>query len=538
MKKGIILFFLVFLGQVFPLSAQFILNSSASQISDSCFQLTPAELFQTGSIWFEEKIDLNESFDVLMDLYFGCLDSDGADGIVFGFQPVGTSVGLPGEGIGIQNVSPSFAVEFDTWENPFDPPEDHIMIFRDGQNTVPSGTLAGPVPAAADASNIEDCEFHQMRATWDASSQTFTVYFDCEERLTYTGDIVNDIFNGDPEVFWGFTSATGGAVNIHQVCFTYTSFLDGFEDVVICPGGAFQLNLSGGDSYLWTPSEGLDNPNIPNPLATPTETTTYVVDVLDECGVPFTDTITVFVDGDTVRFDLGPDTLICRPDILTLDAENGSPATYVWNDGETNPVRQALTTGFYSVTATLDDYCLTQGDIFVEYQSPPEATFSSDTILCREQTTVLSAALSGSAADYLWSTGETEAEIEVRVGGNYSVSVTNTCGEIEGSITVEETDCNSLYTPNVFSPNFDGVNDFFQLYSDGDVTEVTMFQIYDRWGNLLFETSGTVENLSDFSWDGFHAGQAMPAGVYVWYAELLFRDGKSILTKGDVLLLK
>ena len=78
---------------------------------------------------------------------------------------------------------------------------------------------------------------------------------------------LNEVFGGDPNVFWGFTSATGGARNLHQVCYGYTTFLDGFEDVVICPGGQFQIKLSGGVKYHWTPETGLSNPNIANPVA-------------------------------------------------------------------------------------------------------------------------------------------------------------------------------------------------------------------------------------------------------------------------------
>ena len=86
-----------FLAVIFLFSSQwlwgqeFFLNGSATQSNDTCWVLTPDELWQVGSIWNEQKINLNESFQVLMDMYFGCRDSDGADGIVFGFQPVSTS---------------------------------------------------------------------------------------------------------------------------------------------------------------------------------------------------------------------------------------------------------------------------------------------------------------------------------------------------------------------------------------------------------------------------------------------------------------
>jgi len=539
MKKVVYPLFLIFSFLTQQVEAQFILNGDAIQISDSCFQLTEEAFNQVGSIWFEEQISLNESFDVLMDLYFGCRDV-GADGIVFGFQPVSTSVGQSGGGIGFSGVSPSFAIEFDTWQNVSDPPEDHITIIKNGElnHSTTSGSLAGPISAKSNGANIEDCEFHQMRVTWDVLTQTAKVYFDCEERLSYTGDIVNEIFGGDPEVFWGFTSATGGEFNIQQVCFSYTSFLDGFEDVVICPGGEFQIELSGGDSYLWSPTEGLSNPNIANPIASPSETTTYFVEVTDECNVPFMDTITVFVDGDTVRFELANDTTLCDPQTIILDAENGSPATYLWSDGLTVPTREVDYSGNFQVTVTLDDYCVTQAGVNVSYAISPQATLPADTTLCQQGSLTLDVAMPFGEADYLWSNGSTEPILEVLDEGTYSISVSNFCGEISDDITVVYDECDALFIPNAFTPDFDGVNDDFALYSDDDVKQVLQFDIYSRWGELIFSKSGAVTNLRDFRWDGSYKGKPAPAGVYVYVVDVLFKDDSVQLFKGDVSLIR
>ena len=519
--------------------AQFILNGDAIQTSDSCFQLTEADFNQVGSIWFEEKISLDESFDVLMDLFFGCRDA-GADGIVFGLQPVSTSIGSAGGGIGFSGVSPSFAIEFDTWQNPADLAQDHVAILKNGEmnHSTPGGTLAGPISANASGANIENCEYHQMRVTWDVITQTATVYFDCEERLSYTGDIVNDIFGGNPEVFWGFTSATGGEHNVQEVCFSYTSFLNGFEDVVICPGGEFQLELSGGETYFWSPPEGLSNPNIANPIASPSETTTYIVEVTDECNVPFMDTITVFVDGDTVRFELANDTTLCDPATIILDAENGSPATYLWSDGLTIPVREVDYAGNFQVTVTLDDYCLTQADIKVDYAINPQARLPEDTTLCLQGTLDLDVSMPFDGANYLWSDGSTNPTLTLLDEGNYSVTVSNFCGMAVDDIQVVYDVCDALYIPNAFTPDFDGVNDEFALYSDGDVKQVLQFEIYDRWGELVFSKNGIVQDLRDFSWDGTYKGQAAAAGVYVYFVDVIFRDDSVELFKGDVTLVR
>jgi len=535
-----------FLAVIFLFSSQwlwgqeFFLNGSATQSNDTCWVLTPDELWQVGSIWNEQKINLNESFQVLMDMYFGCRDSDGADGIVFGFQPVSTSVGSQGEGIGFQGVVPSLGIEFDTWQNPNlgDPFNDHLAIVRDGNmNHNSATTLAGPVQAGN--GNIEDCKWHSLRVNWDVSTHTLEVWFDCQLRLSYTGDIVNDIFGGDPLVFWGFTAATGGASNLQQVCFSYTSFLDGFEDVVICPGGQFQLKVSGGSSYSWSPTTGLSNPNIPNPIASPDTTTTYIVDVLDACNNPFSDSITVFIDGDTVFFDLGPDTTICEDNPLTLDATSygTNSVDYQWNNGSTSPTLQVSQSGFYAVTVTIDQYCVADDRVYIEVTPLPWPFLGVDTVLCLEDTLLLNASTTGNP-DYLWSTGATGPELTVTEPGFYQVTASNQCRDAKAGIDVGFEDCRQVYFPEAFSPNDDGINDIFYPQDGGDVELILEMRIYNRWGGLVFENLDFRPNDPSSGWDGRHKGKRLNPGVYTWLARIRFRDGKEEWRSGAVTLIR
>ena len=180
-----------------PARAQFLLNGDAIQVNDTCFQLTDNVLWQFGSMWSAGMMDLSQSLDVELDLFFGNQDANGADGIVFAFQQQGTNVGNPGAGIGYGGIIPSIGVEFDTWANlsMSDPPEDHIAILKNGNvdHTVPNN-LAGPVSASATSPNIEDNMYHTVRMVWDAPSTTLSVWFDGVLRLSHTEDIVNTTF--------------------------------------------------------------------------------------------------------------------------------------------------------------------------------------------------------------------------------------------------------------------------------------------------------------------------------------------------------
>lgn len=525
------------------LNAQFHLNGNAIQVSDSCFQLTSSNNWEVGSIWFTEKIDLNVSFEVIMALNFGCKDNQGADGIVFGFQPVSTTIGVGGGGIGFEGVQPSIGIEFDTWQNGIysDPSADHIAIIKNGDlNHSSPNTLAGPINASATSANIEDCDYHELKVNWDAQAKEMKIWFDCELRLSYTGDIVNEVFGGDPEVFWGFTAATGGANNRHEVCFQYSTFLDAIDDVVICPGGQFQLNISGGVNYKWSPSTGLSNPNIPNPIASPDETTTYFVTVLDECETEFFDTVTVFVDGDTVFFDLGMDTIFCEDSGFTLDATSfgDTSVEYLWSDQSTNPTLTPVIGGNYGVTVTIDDYCVADDRIFLDFLEKPEINLGPDLSLCFGETAVLDAQFQPNVS-YQWQDGTNSTSYFVsEPGGFYTLVASNECGISKDEVSVTYEDCEEIYFPNAFSPNEDGFNDRFLPFDGGDVELVIHLQVFDRWGGLIYEENNFQANDFDFGWDGRIGGRHANSGVYAWRSDIQFRNGVVKTFTGTVTLVR
>ena len=71
-------------------------NGSAFQETCNCYTLTPDHLWQSGSKCNINKISLNEQFEFKFNLYLGCYDGDGADGIAFVLQPISTSIGAQG----------------------------------------------------------------------------------------------------------------------------------------------------------------------------------------------------------------------------------------------------------------------------------------------------------------------------------------------------------------------------------------------------------------------------------------------------------
>lgn len=220
---------------------------------------------------------------------FGDQDNNGADGICFVLQTVGTAaIGESGGGLGYLNFGTSLGIEFDTYQNGDygDPTYDHIAIERDGDiNHNSLNNIAGPVQADVFDVNIEDGENHIVRITWDPETQEIDVFFDCTFRLTGQIDLINDIFGGLSEVYWGFTAATGGLNNNQIVCLQ-ENIVTSSEDVTICNGASAEL--SAGSSidgvYSWSPSDYLDFTDQAVVHANPPVSTTYYVEFIDLCG--------------------------------------------------------------------------------------------------------------------------------------------------------------------------------------------------------------------------------------------------------------
>ena len=96
----------------------------------------------------------------------------------------------------------------------------------------------------------------------------------------------------------------------------------------------------------------------------------------------------------------------------------------------------------------------------------------------------------------------------------------------------------SVYIPNAFSPNNDGINDHFMVYSDDDVLRIKQLLVFSRWGELVFESYNFPPNDPVFGWDGKFKNLIMDPGVFAWYALIEFIDGEEVLFEGDVNLMR
>ncbi|GLR18675.1 lectin-like domain-containing protein [Portibacter lacus] len=235
----------------------FILSGTTKVVGQDQFMLTDNKNWQGGGAWYKDDIDLNEPFNMEIEVYFGCSD-EGADGIVFIFHPE-LRTGFAGEGMGFGGLFPSFGVEMDTYENYHlgDPSFDHVSLMAHGMLRHPFG-ITKPVSLDANKKNVEDCDYHKVKVAWNPSSSIFSFSFDGAMRIEEEIDLVEDVFEGNPNVYWGFTSATGGKYNKHlikvkKIEFTENPSLKSEDKTALLRGDKYtlkKLNFSSGSTKL------------------------------------------------------------------------------------------------------------------------------------------------------------------------------------------------------------------------------------------------------------------------------------------------
>lgn len=217
----------LFLFPAYQLQAQFALNGQAAYMDADCIQLTPDTAYAEGVAFYYTPLNLQQPFQISFDLFFGEKD-EGADGMTFVIHddPRGLKAfGVWGEGMGYgrwnpgnpngTSISPSIAVEFDTYQNlrQNDPAHDHIALLEGGSSY---HTLY--FPDDNPSFNLEDGRLHDFVFSWNPSEKTINVLLDGQLVASRQLDLINIIFKGKTEVLWGFTASTGRKYNLQYFC--------------------------------------------------------------------------------------------------------------------------------------------------------------------------------------------------------------------------------------------------------------------------------------------------------------------------------
>ena len=323
------------------------------------------------------------------------------------------------------------------------------------------------------------------------------------------------------------------------------------EDVFLCEGSSITLNGLGTGAVNWTPNNNISNPAILNPVATPTTTTTYQLSLTEDLCV-LTDRVVVEVVDQTSIESAGAD--ICNGDTISL-VVSGNADVFEWLPSESlsdpnSPFTDAFpeTTTIYTVTGTLTNCPADTVQVTVNVDAGPQVSINEFTFALPDMPLVLEPLVDTASIDYQYSWFPAEGLScteclrpivdSAFIGNTYTLLVTdmNTgCEKEVQTTTAILVSCPDeiLWVPSAFSPNGDGRNEELTVNS-GTLNEITSFQIFDRWGALVFRTDDMR-----LGWDGRMKGEKMPVGVYVYFVEATCPvNNLPILIKGDVTLIR
>ena len=491
------------LGSAMQGFAQYQINGDASQISCNCYQLTPDAPYMGGSVWNVNQINLTQPFDYNFEIWLDC-SNWGADGIAFVLQPVSINQGGGSSSLGYGGIAPSLTVEVDTWPNDvtmMDPQEDHIAIMRNGDsNHGGPNNLAGPVVASSTQNNIENCQWHTIRITWQPSLNTLAVFFDGVFRTSYTADIVNSIFGGASQVYWGWTGGTGSESADQRFCnailpaYTVSSNSSCVGDPITFQN-ASQTSSGNITNFSWNFGDGGTGSGAP---VTHTFNTAGTFDVTMSITTEgcVQDTVIPITINPTPVVNLGADKNLCIGSTVQLNSPNtlGS-GTYVWSPGTAlsstsapSPTSSATVNTNYTLTFISSNGCSDSDMIQVLVNPLPTANAGQDQTMCEGDEVSL---LATGGTTYSWAPANSLSNALIAnptaspIGTTtYTVTVTdaNNC-----------TDTDDLVINVVPAPLLDAGQN--ENVCEGDVVQLNAFGT----GNFVWSPSTGLSSTSIFN---------------------------------------
>ena len=297
----------------------------------------------------------------------------------------------------------------------------------------------------------------------------------------------------------------------------------------ICAGQAYEIEnvfVDHYDSLFWAtnhPNGYYDTNNIKYPI--------YYNDMISLIDTSYQDLVlTAYGQADCpdtydtinlVTFPLPPIAItpelpaICRDSIIEITAIGANEFYFIDPDDpltqiEENPVYLSpVETKTYYLVGTSERGCIDSLDFNVDVYPTPLVDLGDSVFLFSCEPVQLDAGGGDGSEYYIWSNGYRTRSITVYETGNYSVIVGNPGCEVNdtGYISL----CSGrIFMPTAFTPNQDGINEKFKPVTADPSLEFRM-TIFDRWGQLMFETYDIHEG-----WDGNFDGEPCPTGNYVW----------------------
>ncbi|MFN4234602.1 MAG: gliding motility-associated C-terminal domain-containing protein [Bacteroidia bacterium] len=343
---------------------------------------------------------------------------------------------------------------------------------------------------------------------------------------------------------------------IYPITVTHVN-LQANADTTICQGASLLLSASNGTgsgTYIWSNnpsfSPALNNPNDSTVNVLPVTNTSYYVQTTIN-GCTAVDTVQVNVSSVNVTTT---NISVCNPGQYTLTATaTPTNVSYQWQPSAlivsgantASPTVIAQSNSSYQVIATNTNGCSDTAVASITISALGLATVNAyadeDTLINGESTTLHVTPASGYNIVWAPASGLSNAASADPIATpnsttEYIVSITDAqgCSRTDTlKITVIDFICEEpyIYLPNAFTPNGDGQNDI--LYLRGNLIDEMYLAIYNRWGELVFESTSP-----QVGWDGTYKGMNCDPAVFVYYFTVKCRGGQEYFKKGNITLIR
>ncbi len=332
----------------------------------------------------------------------------------------------------------------------------------------------------------------------------------------------------------------------------YTTPCDTFStsiitDTIICEGDSIQLFASGGINYSWLPQDGLTNPTISNPYASPDSSTLYVVQIENTPGCSRIEKVLVKVNHPPIISSVNITPSICGNDDgqLSVSATGVNPLQYsIGGSFQSSSIFSNLSKGNYTLTVLDNNGCSFDTTFFVPEINPVSTFFDANPVSGVEPLLVDLSNGSINANNFEWYVNNTNfsntfnSSYIFDTSGIYTVTLIayNNLPECADTFSMQIIVYDSLMVqiPNVFTPNNDGINDVFSVSVDG-AKEINV-SIVNRWGNIVYVYwNNSISSPSTLTiWDGKSHGENVSDGVYYYTIEFIDNQDKTYNYQGFI----
>ena len=300
------------------------------------------------------------------------------------------------------------------------------------------------------------------------------------------------------------------------------------NDTIMCMNDSVKIGMSiiltVNETFNWFPSTSLSCDQCPYPTAGPAVTTTYTLTTTTEFGCQGMDSVKITIN--TPSINAGPDDTLCSGASVQLNATSGFnnyqwiPATGLNDASIFSPVATPSGNISYAVIGADNIGCVDMDTLNLIVQNSAVANFTPDPAEGQIPLTVNFTNSSTNASIYEWTFGDssipdttTNPQHIYTEGGEYPVQLiannSDDCPDTSIYTFINAEAISVVWIPNSFSPNDDGVNDLFMVYTTG-ITELEVL-IFNRWGELIYKW-----NMLNGAWDGKYKSSSAEEGVYVY----------------------